>query len=222
MLPKVELNRYWNSVPPLAFAALRTFKTEEVLPQIMKTFRNVPEKGLDYGVSREIAKFGERAIPILLNSLESDDKHEVNWAQYSLLEFGVLAKPQLMEALKHGKGYRQYGSAIVLSELKVREATPYLIEMLKDEEGRQHAVWCLGQLEDERGTPPLIALYRKAPDREILRNIGMTGGAGAKSFLKELMMKLLIGGYVKMHLRLPHKLFGEKGERLELRRTLHN
>jgi hypothetical protein len=189
MLPKVELNRYWNSVPPIAFSALRTFKTEEVLPQIMKTFRNVPEKGLDYGVSREIARFGESAIPILLNSLASDDKYEVNWAQYSLLEFGLFAKPQLMEALKHGKGYRQYGSAIVLSELKVREVTPYLIEMLKDEEGRQHAIWCLGQLEDERGTPPLIALYRKSPDREILRNLGMTGGAEAKSFLKELMMK---------------------------------
>lgn len=189
MLPKKELNHYWNSVQPMAFAALRTLTTEEVLPQIMETFRGVEPKGLDYGISREIAKFGKPAIPILLNSLGSSDKYEANLAQYSLLELGLSAKPDLMKSLRHDKGYRQYGSGIVLAQLNVKEATPYLLEMLNDDEGRQHAVWCLGQLEDERGTPALIALYRKSPDREILRNIGMTGGTEAKSFLKELMLK---------------------------------
>ncbi len=189
MLPKKELNHYWNSVQPMVFAALRTFKTEEVLPQIMETFRGVEPKGLDYGISREIAKFGKPAIPILLNSLGSSDKYEANLAQYSLLELGLSAKPDLMKSLRHDKGYRQYGSGIILAQLNVKEATPYLIEMLNDEVGRQHAVWCLGQLGDEQGTPPLIALYQKSPDREILRNIGMTGGTAAKLFLKELMRK---------------------------------
>ena len=189
MLPKKELNHYWNSVPPMAFAALRTLKTEEVLPQIMETFRGVEPKGLDYGISREIAKFGKPAIPILLNSLGSSDKYEANLAQYSLLELGLSAKSDLMKSLKHDKGYRQYGSGIVLAQLNVKEATPYLVEMLNDQEGRQHAVWCLGQLGDEQGTLPLIALYQKSPDREILRNIGMTGGTAAKLFLKELMRK---------------------------------
>lgn len=189
ILPKKALNNYWNSVPPMAFAALRTFKTAEILPDIMATFRGVPLEGLDYGVSREIAKFGNEAIPILMQSLESEDIYEKNLAQYSLLEIGKPAKPFLMYSLVHKKGYRKYGSGIVLAELGVREATPYLIEMLNDPEGRDHAVWCLGVLGDERATPSLIAFYRKMPDREILRNIGMTGGENAKSFLIELMLK---------------------------------
>lgn len=188
ILPQKALNNYWNSVPPMAFAALRTFKTEKILPKIMATFRGVPLDGLDYGVSRQIAKFGNEAIPILMKSLESNDNYEARLAEYSLLEIGMPAKPFLLNSLAHAKGYRKYGSGIVLSELGVREAMPYLIEMLNDPKGRNHAVWCLGELQDERATPSLIALYQKFPERETLRNIGMTGGPEAKLFLKELML----------------------------------
>jgi HEAT repeat protein len=146
----------------LALHTLRQLPAAKVVPAFLWAIGNslhASGGSGDYG--RELASFGEGAIPPLIDGLSLPGVWPRHWARAALADIGQPAVEPLLKTLRSGPALGRGEAALVLGKIRAASAVPALLEALRDPEQQvsDNAIAALGDVGDRRATLPLIAEF---------------------------------------------------------------
>ena len=189
-------------------------KAQTSLPTVIEAINNGADLNLRRRIVRSLAKIdqtGELAIPVMVESLQDEDKYVRRGAAEALGAYGPRAQravPSLLKALQDKEPYVRGGAAVSLGDIRASSdhVVAALILLLEDPSGYYYAVsndmcdWrtvaddaarALGTVghDAEKVVPPLIETLRKhgpALRTGAVRALGEFGPA-AKDAISDLL-----------------------------------
>ncbi|MBN2684583.1 MAG: HEAT repeat domain-containing protein [Pontiellaceae bacterium] len=170
-----------DSFLPTAAWVLGEFRDERAIGPLIESLT-------DYNVAKcsnsatALAKFGESALPALIEALGAPKRETGSWAESALTKMGAVAVPALSTVLSNEPGVAQEHAVRALRFIGDSRAVPVLIKSLENRNigvVEEAAATALGELEDPSAIEPLIRALENPRNWSSSSLFGITGALAA-------------------------------------------